>query len=287
MISPCFPSAPPSPRIFARGTALLLLAVGLSLGIGGCASPGRVPLRVPLTYQRHDLWSDAPKKDKTLLVFLPGRGTSGKDFVRQGFLRSIAPPSGPRDARAGPPVDAVTVDLTFPYYMQRAATRRLHEDVLDPLRAEGYRRIWLVGCSVGGLGAIFYDYEHPGTVAGIVAIAPYLGDKDVPAEIEAGGGLDRWQPDPRAIAGGDFRRELWLAIRKGQYGQPGHVPLVLAYGTKDRFVAGQNLLATRLPPGRVFKTFGFHDWGTWRALWKTVLAAPVSPLVMPAESIRR
>ena len=146
------------------------------------------------------------------------------------------------------------------------------------MRAAGYRRIWLVGCSVGAMGAIFYQHEHPGLIRGIVAIAPYLGEKPVAAEIEAAGGLDRWQPNPKDIAGGDFRRALWTVIRAEKFGQPGHLPLVLGFGTRDRFVDGQRLLASRLSPDAVFTTFGFHDWGTWGKLWQEVLASEASPL---------
>ncbi len=270
------------------GRLLRLALIGTLVGLGGCASPDQGPTPVPLTFRRYDQWSNAPKRDKTLLVFLPGRGTTGRDFARQGFLGLIGHPHelppGCFDAcTLGPPVDAVTVDLTFPYYAQRTATRRLHDDIIGPARAAGYRRIWLVGCSVGALGAIFYDHEHPGEISGIVAIGPYLGERDVAAEIDAAGGLDRWQPGPGVIAGGDFRRELWLAIRQGRYGQPGHVPLVLGYGTHDRFAAGQRLLARQLPPARVFTTFGFHDWGTWRALWRQILRSPVSPVSAGSE----
>ncbi len=262
-----------------RSNPLLHLSAALAaLVLGGCASYNHLPTPVPLTFQRHDIGSHAPKRDKTLLVFLPGRGNTGRDFERQRFLASL-------DRQPPPPMDAVTVDLNFPYYTQRTATRRLHDDLITPLRHEGYRRIWLVGCSVGALGAIFYDYEHPGEISGIVALGPYLGEKDVAREIEAAGGLDRWQPDPRAIAGGDFRRELWLAIRRGRYGQPGRVPLVLGYGAQDRFVAGQDLLARQLPPERVFKRFGFHDWGTWRDLWREILRSPVSPMPDTAKGV--
>ena len=92
------------------------------------------------------------------------------------------------------------------------------------------------------------------------------------------GGLDRWQPR-LPLADDDFQRRLWLAIRAGRYGQPGRLPLVLGYGTGDRFAYGHRLLATTLPPNRVFKTFGFHDWATWHHLWKEILASPVSPLL--------
>ena len=243
----------------------------LALLIGGCASPDREPPRVPVGSQHFERSPGGPKHDRILLVFLPGRGTTGKDFVRQGFLTALD------HADPHALADAVTVDLTFPYYEQRIASKRLHDDIIAPARAAGYRQIWLVGVSMGGLGAIFYDHDYPGEISGIVAIAPFLGEKNIVAEITAAGGLERWQPR-QPLADDDFQRRLWLAIRAGRYGLPGHLPLVLGYGTGDRFAYGHRLLAANLPPDRVFKTFGFHNWATWHHLWVETLASPVSPL---------
>ena len=252
------------------------------------ADPSATP--VPLTSHLYDQWSDAPKRDKTLFIFLPGRGTDGQDFVRQGFLEALSSvDSSPSRAagntaaaKHGPPIDALTVDLTYPYYVTRTAVPRLHEDILVPARAAGYRQIWLVGCSVGALGAIFYNHDHPGEISGIVALGPYLGEKEIAREIEAAGGLARWQPAPGVMQGDDFRRQLWVAIRQARFDQPGHLPLVVGYGKLDRFAAGQRLLAGQLPADHVFTQFGFHDWGTWQHLWREILGSPVSPL--PAAS---
>ncbi len=253
-----------SPRMQRAG---YLSVVVFALLVGGCASPDRRPPRVPVASQENDRSPGLPARDKTLVVFLPGRGTTGVDFFRQGFI-SVLPPV---------PWKAVTVDLTFPYYEQRIATRRLHDDIIAPARAAGYRRVWLVGVSMGGLGAIFYDHDYPEEISGIIAIAPFLSEKNIVAEIQAAGGLDRWEPR-QPLADDDFQRRLWLAIRAGRYGQPGHLPLVLGYGTGDRFAYGHRLLASTLPPDRVFTTFGFHDWGTWHRLWLAILKSPVSPL---------
>lgn len=255
------------------------------LSFWGCASTDPGPLKVPLKTEGYGWWSDAPKREKTLLVFLPGRGTTGRDFEAQGFIQSIQTPYDLPDeycamglmGKLGPKVDAVTVDLTFPYYQQRIATERLRADVIAPARAAGYRQIWLVGVSMGGLGAIMYDAEHPGEISGIVAIAPFLGEKPVVEEIKAASGLANWRPK-LPLADDDFQRRLWLAIRDRKYGQPGRLPFVLGYGKLDRFAYGHRLLAAQLPPERVFREFGTHDWGTWRRLWRDVLLSPVNPI---------
>ena len=258
-------------RCAFRVAAVLCAAIAL----GGCASPDREPPGVPVSSLRYPSarLAGVPARKKTLLVFLPGRGTGERDFAKQGFIDALPPDQ---------PADAVSVNLTYPYYVQRTMTRRLHDDIIAPARAAGYRRIWLVGCSMGGLGAIVYAHEHPGEISGIVAIAPYLGEKNVVGEIEAAGGLARWQPK-MPLADDDFQRRLWLAIKAEHFDGPGRVPLVLGFGTDDRFAYGHRLLAAQLPPTHVFTVFGFHDWGTWHRLWMRILASPVSPLVPPAK----
>ena len=268
------------------GWPLPACLAAVTLLAAGCASPDRTVPRVPVASERYEKYSDVPRRNQVLLIFLPGRGTTGKDFARQGFIRAVesADDAHLRTLAAhfalNRGADCLTVDLTLPYYEQHIATQRLHEDIIAPARASGYRRIWLVGCSLGGLGAIFYDHDYPGEISGIVALAPFLGEKNIVGEIEAAGGLDRWQPR-QPLADDDFQRRLWLAIRAGHYGQPGHLPLVLGYGTGDRFAYGHRLLAANLPPERVFRTFGFHDWATWHHLWKEILESPVSPLAEP------
>ena len=262
------------PRVFAHDSrwTVGVLVVLTALILGGCASPDQTPPPVPVGSLRFQRRPDLRPRDKTLLVFLPGRGTAGKDFDRQRFLAALPP-----DAAA----DAVAVDLTYPYYERQVMVERLDKDIIVPARASGYRYIWLVGCSMGGLGAIAYDHDHPGVISGIAALGPFLGEKNIVAEIEAAGGLSRWQPH-LPLASDDFQRRLWLAIREGRYGQPGHLPLVLGYGTQDRFAYGDRLLATNLAPDRVFRVFGFHDWATWHRLWQAVLASPMSPLAEQA-----
>ena len=258
--------------------SLSTLPVALALLATGCASADREPPSVPVPSTHYEKTYDLPNQDKILFVFLPGRGTTGGDFVRQNFLKTLAAADGERLHGTDYLAPAsTTVALTYPYYEQRIATKRLHDDVIAPARAAGYRHIWLVGVSMGGLGAVMYDHDYPGEINGIVAIAPFLGEKPVVEEIEAAGGLAKWQPR-LPLAADDFQRRLWLAIRESRYGQPGHLPLVLGYGTSDRFAYGHRLLAAQLPPERVFRVFGFHDWETWHRLWRQILGSPVSPL---------
>ena len=199
-----------------------------------------------------------------LVVFLPGRGDRAEDFEERGFLGAAR--------AAGLEADVLAVDAHLAYYYKRVITARLWEDVVLPARARGYRRLWVVGISLGGLGAITLAEEHPDAVAGLFVLAPYLGEPELTREIEAAGGLARWGGAPSER---DFRG-VWGFLRGYAAGEP-RPPLWLAYGESDRYAYGHRLLATALPRERVMVTSGGHDWTAWDRLWREFLARGAFP----------
>lgn len=240
-------------------SSLSLRCFALLLGLlcAGCASMFTSPT-APLAATHY---AAGDGSHRTLLVFLPGIGDSGRDFDRQGFIEAVR--------RQGLPVDMITADAHIGYYMNRSVVDRLKQDVIDPARRDGYQQIWLVGISLGGLGAFLYSERHPGDIQGVVAIAPYLGDHELIREIRAAGGPTEWEP---AYDDDDFRRMLWTWL--GQYASDddGMRPrLVLAYGSDDRYADAHDLLATLLPRSQVIRGPGNHDWSTWTRLWDQVL----------------
>jgi len=202
---------------------------------------------------------------RTLVVLLPGRFNAPEDFVEQGFVDAVRK----RDLA----VDLRIVDAHLGYYVNRVFEKRLREDIFQPARRRGYDTIWVVGVSLGGLGSLLYSSAHPEDVDGVFVMAPYLGVDDAVKEVRAAGGLAEWTPgviDPQ-----DYSRNLWAWL-KG-YAQPGakRPPLYLAYGTDDDFALANAMLARHLPPERVFREAGGHDWPVWLKLWEQFLdAAP-------------
>ena len=199
-----------------------------------------------------------------LVVFLPGRGDRAEDFEGHGFLAAAR--------KAGLEADVVAVDAHLAYYYKRVIADRLWEDVVLPARARGYRRLFVVGISLGGLGAITLAQEHPDAVAGLFVLAPYLGEPELTREIEAAGGLARW---PGAPSERDFRG-VWGFLRGYAAGEA-RPPLWLAYGESDRYAYGHRLLASALPKDRVLVTAGGHDWTAWDRLWAEFLARGAFP----------
>lgn len=181
------------------------------------------------------------------------------DFERNGFTAVLR--------EAGVHVDTIAVDAHLNYYFKRTVIERLHVDVIKPAREQGYRRIVLAGISLGGLGALLYEREHPGMVDAIILLAPYLGDRArLFEQMKQAGGPSAWAAG-RAENVGKVDEQLWTFLGKRSAALP---PTWLLAGRSDSLAPGHRLLATLLPPGRVKFTQGAHDWPTWRALWQDV-----------------
>lgn len=107
------------------------------------------------------------RAQERLIVFLPGIGDLAADFAARGFIGPIA--------QSGLAADAVAVDAHYGYYARRSVIDRLAHDVVLPARKRGYWEIWLVGISMGGLGALSYATQHPEHLDRVVLLAPDLG----------------------------------------------------------------------------------------------------------------
>lgn len=197
------------------------------------------------------------------MVFLPGIGDVLEDFELNRFVETVR-----TSAR---PADIVAADLHAGYYFRSSVLERLHEDVFEPAKACGYERIWLVGISLGGFGALLYAMNRTSDVQGLVLLAPYVGEDAVVREIASAGGLRRW--DPGNAETDDHARRMWGWVKQHTSGdRSSALEIYLAFGDRDCFAPGNALLADVLPNDRVFTLRGRHDWHTWRRLWQAFLA---------------
>lgn len=198
----------------------------------------------------------------SLVIFLPGLGDVAEDFERRGFIDDLR--------EHGVAADAVAIDAHYGYYAGRVIHERITEDVIAAARDSGYRRIWLAGISLGGFGAASYAARHPEHIDGLLLMAPYLGHDPLIREIAGAGGLRHWAPG--TVGQDDYQRQLWASLK--QRFAAGALPfeLHLGYGSGDRFAGANALLAEALPPERVFRTHGGHEWGSWKRIWRSFLA---------------
>ena len=203
--------------------------------------------------------------DRTVLLMLPGAGDRAQDLVDQGFVRCL------RRRRLA--VDVLVADARFDDYLENSVVAQLERDVVAPVRAQGHARLWLMGISLGGLGALSYAREHTRAVEGVILLAPFLGTRGLVAEIIRAGGLGRWQSGTIAPTDAESLTLAWLAQYRA--GDPVLPRIYLGYGSGDRYAAASEMLERQLPRDQVVSVPGGHDWATWLLLWERLLDAGI------------
>ncbi|MFA5939006.1 MAG: alpha/beta hydrolase [Sinimarinibacterium sp.] len=229
---------------------LSLLSAGL---IGGCITIGDAgkPIASVLVPALQ------PGAERTLVVVLPGFGNEAEDMQEQGIDKAVH--------QHWPEADVLLTSATFAYYKERNIVARLQADVIAPARAQGYRQIWLAGASIGAMGVLFYEYEYPDTIDGLVLLAPWVGDRDLLDEIRAAGGVSQWQPGavPAAIDGDNYQREMWRVVKRWSQDPQRRQRVWLICGDQDRLLQTSRLIAPALPESHYAEIPGAHDWKTF------------------------
>lgn len=236
----------------------LLLALGMLLG---CYPKGDPSRPIPTTLLT------APQKAQRLVVVLPGRGDDLGGLARSGIAEAVQ--------SAWPDADVILTGLALGYYMEGQAVQRLHREIISPARTRGYREVWLLGASLGGMGALMYDHSYPGDIDGIVLLAPYLGEKPLLDQIAAAGGVAQWQPGlvPAVVDNDNLQHELWRHLKTWSADPAKARNVWLAYGDRDKLRAAMPLLAPVLRPGHVLVRKGGHTWGVWSPATREMLHA--------------
>jgi len=201
------------------------------------------------------------ESERILLLMLPGAKNTPQQLLENGFVRAL------REREL--PVDVLALDAHVDLYLERADIERVLHHTLDAVRARGYRRIWLLGISLGGSGAMICATQRTQEIEGVFLLAPFLGTRGLIAEVEAAGGLENWQAG--TIESRDHERALLEQIRHSTQ-IAADLPLIhLGYGSEDRYRGASIMLSRRLPRQHVTVRTGGHDWQTWIALWQDLL----------------
>ncbi len=201
------------------------------------------------------------RQGNVLLVMLPGVGIEAQDFADHGMVAAVH--------ELGLAVDIVAACPDLDLYLEGDIATALHRAVIEPALAQGYARLWLLGISLGGMGALLYASRYAAHVEGLVLLAPFLGTQGTVAEIAEAGGLSGWSPAGSSATVPEQRMLAWLQTFLEH--RPARPALYLGYGRADRFARGHRLLTEQLPHHAIVSEDGGHDWATWLALWRQVL----------------
>lgn len=231
----------------------LILPLLLAISLLSCSPPISVP--IPTTDFR-----SAGKPAKHLIVLLSGRGAPASYFQDHQWVELARE----HDVDA----DFIAPYAHFGYYMQQQLIPRLHQDVIEPAKKQGYETISLLGISMGGMGSILYSEKFPDDVDRIYLVAPYLADEDVHDEIRSAGGLSTWQMS--GIKRDDWEYILWQRLKEITTDNKLKNKIFLGYGDKDR-LTGHDLLAQNIPAKHVVKISGTHKDVTFRQVWRMML----------------
>jgi pimeloyl-ACP methyl ester carboxylesterase len=246
---------------FDRSTTVLLWLAPL-LSLAGCATVGNRNAPLP-----QSLWPAPAQNDGVapLVVVLPGRFDSIEDMQSAGMVEAVQ--------SAWPEADVLLVGASLAYYTDGGLALRLSEQVVAPARARGVTRLWMVGASMGGMGALLYDRAYPAELDGIVLLAPYLGERRLLSEIASAGGVLEWQPGPpRELDASTYQRELWRHISSWRDAPQSAARVWVGYGDRDRLRDAVPVLAPLLPPTQVLERSGPHAWSVWVPLTREIFA---------------
>ena len=212
--------------------------------------------------------------DRVLLVMLPGAGIAAGEFAEHGMVASVQ--------ERGLAIDIVAACPALDLYLDGTIIEALHCSIVTPALARGYKRLWFLGVSLGGMGALLYTSTHAEQVEGLVLLAPFLGVQGTVAELVEAGGLASWSPSGSSATMTERQSLVWLQGLLAR--KPACPALYLGYGRRDRFARGHRMLAEWLPKERVVTVEGGHDWDTWLALWRQLLDA--APFAANGSNVR-
>jgi triacylglycerol esterase/lipase EstA (alpha/beta hydrolase family) len=247
-----------------RGTdpmRLILIALAFA-GLSACIVIGDAG--APIATET--IAAPRPSAERTLVIVLPGFGADASEMKERGVAASIQ--------EAWPEADVMLASATFDYYRKGKLAQRLHDEVVGVALKRGYKKIWLAGASLGGMGALLYEQQHPGTVTGIVLFAPFLGDRALMQEIDAAGGPRAWNPGELAadVNADNYQRHVWKMVKAWAERPELARRVWLACGVDDRLMRSARLMSSALPQDRFIELPGGHTWAAWLNGGKTVFS---------------
>ena len=197
-----------------------------------------------------------------LMIMLPPFDSTSEDFINKGFVKTIK--------ESNFDADILLANAHFGYYKNRCLEDRLYEDVILKAKDCRYQNIWLIGISMGGVGALTYLRKYSETIDGVFLISPFLAQPEIYDEIKNAGGLRKWEPKEE-IEEEEKLRAVWYWLKKYFVNRDKLPRLALGFGKDDIFADSYHLLSEILEKENLFIIDGHHDWKTWHDLFSRFL----------------
>jgi pimeloyl-ACP methyl ester carboxylesterase len=246
---------------------MVVAALLVGLGCVPPAPPTTIPMREVRVPAAHE------GGERCLVVVLPGLNNDPEHLRELGFADAI------HDANVA--ADVTIAEAHFGYYAEHSIVDRLDEDLVAPALERGYSKVWLVGISLGALGALAYGAAHADRIAGIILVSPYIGRGEVLDEVRARGGARAWRDAhadelERERENGNgpfwhaddasFYRAVWSFVAEPRRTDGTEVPIYVGYGRYDFLERDQRVLAQSIPRERLLLAYGGHRFEVFRDL---------------------
>lgn len=203
------------------------------------------------------VWDKTGEPSDRLIVFIPGLFDTAIKFKKEEFF-SIARAAGIKD-------DLLAAGIHVEHLIQDKLFTRMDNDIFIPAKKAGYKNIWLVGLSLGGLNSLLYFQAHTDEICGVVLLAPFLSETLSTQDIIKASGFKVWQAEQAKFKQPVEQKiqDLWAWMQKENL-----VSVYLGYGNKDLYLPTHQRLAKLLDKKNITVVDGKHDWRAARAIWQ-------------------
>ena len=211
------------------------------------------------------LWDKTGEKTDRLIIFLPGLYDTAEKFKEEAFFLSAR--------KVGIKADMVSANVNVLHLVEEMMIKRIEMDVFDHAINNGYKNIWLVGVSLGGLNSLLFYQKHAKNLCGVVTLAPFVANEPLTNELQEAKNIKDWKPGSVENEGA-FEQKLhflWVWLQQATTkNKLNHI--YLGYGKQDRYVEAIKLLQDILDKKNIVTVEGKHNWVTGRKIWQKQLS---------------
>lgn len=212
------------------------------------------------------VWDKTGKKTDDLIIFFPGLYDSAEKFKDEAFF-SIA-------RKEGITADMVSANVNVYHLVKEMMIERIEKDVFAHAKVTGYKNLWLVGVSLGGLNALLLNIKHEKDICGVVTLAPYVANTLLIKDLRDAKEIKNWKPDSdeNKLVLEKRLQFLWVWLKEKSSNNKLN-NIYLGYGKEDKYINAIELFENILDKNHVVTVKGGHTWETSQKIWQKQLSS--------------